>query len=122
MAITPQQLFNVRVPKGLEQNPERVKDFPLILQFNVSGEQGGTWTVDTLNTPATVHVGPREDAQCVIFIEDNALIELLETEPISRPPLVMRFILEGQVEVEGDVGQAMKLSKVFSVADAARED
>jgi len=118
MAITPQELFEVRVPKGLRENPDRVKEFPLILQFDVSGEGGGIWTVDTIGNPACVTVGARSDAQCVIQISSAALMELLASEPIGRPQLVMKYILDGDVEVEGDVGQAMKLSRVFSIADA----
>ena len=119
MSINPSELFDLRVPKGIAQNPDRVKEFPLILQFNITGEQGGTWTVDTLHEPAGCFKGGSEEAQCVITLSDENLIELLSAEPINRPGVVMRFILEGTLEVDGDVGQAMKLSRVFSVADAA---
>lgn len=116
--ITPSELFDVRVPRGLEANPERVKEFKLILQFNVSGDNGGTWTVDTIQEPARCYQGAGDNAQCVIQITASALMELLATEPIGRPQVVMKFILDGDIEVEGDVTQAMKLSRVFSIADA----
>lgn len=121
MSIKPQDLFEVRVPRGLKENPERVKEFPLILQFDVTGDDGGQWTVDTIGEPPNVTKGPRSDAQCVIQISSSALMELLASDPIGRPQLVMKFILDGDVEVEGDVTQAMKLSRVFSVADAGAE-
>lgn len=119
MSITPSELFDLRVPKGIAQNPDRVKDFPLILQFNITGDLGGTWTVDTLTQPPQCARGGNEQAQCVITMSDENLMELLAAEPIGRPQVVMKFILEGTLEVDGDVGQAMKLSRVFSVADAA---
>ena len=121
MAITPQELFDQRVPAGLAANPDRVKEMPLILQFTVSGPLGGNWTVDTVNEPASCKPGIREDAACTILISDEALMELIKADPLGRPPLVMKHVIEGTIEIEGDVSQAMKLSKVFSIADTQQE-
>jgi hypothetical protein len=118
MPITPRELFDERVPKGLAANPERVRETPLILQFTVTGSEGGHWTVDTINEPASCTPGIREDAPCHITMSDEALIELLQTDAIGRPQVVMKHVIEGTIEVEGDVTQAMKLSKVFTIADA----
>jgi hypothetical protein len=118
MAITPRELFNERIPAGLRNNPEKNRENPLLLQFNVSGPEGGSWTVDTLSDPPTCNPGVRSDAQCTINISDKALTELASSDPSLRGPLVMKLIVEGTIDIEGDMTQAMKLGRVFSAGDA----
>lgn len=119
MSTTPQELFNQRVPKGLTEDPQRARDLALIIQFNVTGSEGGCWTVDTVADPPNCTPGTREDVQCTISISHDALVELIESDHVARPQVFMKHILEGTVEVEGDATQAMKLSKIFAIGDQA---
>ncbi len=117
MAITPRELFEERIPRGLAAHQERARELKLLLQFNVTGAEGGSWTVDTLSDPPSCTPGIREDAQCVIEITDEALMGLASAQSASRGGLVMKYIVEGAIYVEGDAPQAMKLGQVFAVSE-----
>lgn len=119
MSTTPQELFNQRVPRGLADDPQRARDLALIIQFNVTGTDGGCWTVDTVADPPSCTPGTRDDVQCTILITHEALVELIDAESAARPQIFMKHVLEGTVEVEGDATQAMKLSKVFAIGEPA---
>ncbi len=115
MAVTPSELFDQRVPRGLADQPERAAELALVIQFNVSGEGGGHWTVDTTADPPSCLPGIREDVKCTIDVSVEALQEMIEADPASRPQVFMKNLLEGGIEVEGDATQAMKLSEIFAI-------
>ncbi len=120
MELTPKELFETRIPRGLKDHPDIAQKHPVVLQFDILGEDGGTWTVDTKVQPATCAQGPREDADCRIELTSASLLELIQTPPSGRASAVMRFILEGTIDMDGDVAKAMKLSQIFALADARR--
>lgn len=117
MDITPKNLFDERIPNGMKQFPDRVKNIQTILQFNILGDSGGTWVVNTISDPPFCSSGSSETAQCFITMPDTVFLEILAAEPIGRPQIVMKYIVEGTLEIDGDVTQAMKLSKIFQVGD-----
>jgi len=121
MKTTPRELFNERVPNGLKEKPELAQEMGLLIQFNISGDQGGEWTVDTIADPPTCLPGNREDVQCTITLTDEALIELIAADRIARPNVFMKHVMEGTAEIDGDALQAMKLSKVFAISETEDE-
>ncbi len=115
MAVTPTELFDQRVPRGLAEQPERAAQLGLVIQFNVKGEGGGHWTVDTTTDPPSCKPGVREDVKCTIDVTTEALAEMIEADAAARPQIFMKYLLEGDIEVDGDATQAMKLSEVFAI-------
>ena len=45
--------FDEKVPAVLKTSPEKVKDVAAVYLFKITGDDGGTWTVDLVSSPPT---------------------------------------------------------------------
>jgi putative sterol carrier protein len=77
-----------------------------VYQFNVTGEQGGTWTVDC--TVPEAKAGAATDPGCTITISDRDFIDLVQ----GRLNGQLAF-MSGKLKVGGNVALAMKLQQVL---------
>ena len=103
-------LFDELVPAALAKHPERAKEVNAIYGFNVTGDGGGTWTVDLVNEPPTCVPGDSDKAQCKIEIAHEDFLQML-----GNPQLGMQLYFQGKLKVTGDPMLATKLQKLFSM-------
>lgn len=103
--MTPKDLFETQIA-GRISSDDSLKDFDAVYQFNVSGDEGGNWTVNLRE--GKVSQGQDAAADCTIGIADGDLIDLVNGEA-SGPQLFMG----GKIAIEGDMGLAMKLQSVL---------
>ena len=52
-----QELFNTQVPGALAAHPDKAKEIGAIYLFKITGDDGGTWTVDLASSPPTCTPG-----------------------------------------------------------------
>ena len=52
-----QELFNVQVPEALSKFPDKAREIGAVYLFKITGDGGGTWTVDLTANPPVVHPG-----------------------------------------------------------------
>jgi len=104
--------FFTRINEAATKDPERATAIDCCYQFNVSGDGGGTYT---LNLKPGVTSGflsnePSADANCVISVAaaDWAAIVAGEMD-------AMTAFMSGKVKVDGDLSQAMKLPKLMKL-------
>ena len=105
-----QQLFDVEVPKALQEHPDKAKAVNAIYCFKISGDGGGEWTVDLTSDPPTSTRGDSGKAQCTIEVAHEDFKAML-----GNPQVGMQLYFQGKLKVTGDPMLATKLQKLFSM-------
>src|SRR5438067_13128055 len=63
---TPKQFFEEKIAKKLQDKPETSKAVNSIYEFNITGDNGGVWTVDLTKEPGVVTPGSQGNAKCTV--------------------------------------------------------
>ncbi len=106
-----QELFDKQVPAALAAHPDKAKEIGAIYLFKITGDDGGTWTVDLASTPPTCTTGEKGTPQCTIEVAHADFKSML-----ANPALGMQLYFQGKLRVTGDPMLATKLQKLFSLA------
>jgi putative sterol carrier protein len=109
-----QELFDVMVPSGLKQFPDKAREVNAIYGFKISGEGGGEWTVDLTANPPTCDKGDTGKSQCMIEVAHDDFKTML-----ADPNAGMQLYFQGKLRVSGDPMLAMKLQQFFEIARPA---
>ncbi len=102
--LTAQKIFNEELPANLEKNPEDAKATDAIYVFNVTGDEGGTWTLNFKKDDDFVSEGDSDDAECTVTISDSDFVDLWTGNANAAQMFMMN-----KISVEGNMGLAMKL-------------
>jgi len=103
--LTSKEIFSDILPGKLEENDD-IEDIDAIYQFDVSGDDGGTWTIDFTKDEDFVSDGAHDDADCTIEVSDSDFVGMWNGA-LSGQQLFMM----GKISVDGDMGLALKLQK-----------
>ena len=106
MSLTPTQIFEEKIKGRLLSFPE--KNINATYQFNVTGEQGGNWTVALRDEQNSVQKGSCEAPNCEITIADADLVKLVEGT--LNPQMAF---MTGKLKVRGDIGLALRLGTIL---------
>jgi len=112
MPTSVKAFFDQKVPDVLKTTPEKAKDVAAVYLFNISGPDGGTWTVDLLGTPPTCQPGARGTPQCTIEATDADFRSMID----GGMQAAMQLFFSGKLKVTGDANLATKLSKLLQMA------
>jgi hypothetical protein len=112
--MTAKDIFDVKVPEGLKKYPEKAKEIGAIYCFKVTGDKGGTWTVDLAGDPPTCVQGESGNAQCTVEVSDEDFEAML-----SNPQLGMQLYFQGKLKVAGDPMLATRLQQLFQLGQSA---
>ena len=101
--MQPAEIF-AQMTQRVAAKPGLVDEVGAIFQFDVTGDEGGSWVVDLKNSPGSVANGTHDEADCVITVaqQDFAGIMTGEVDP------QMAFMM-GRVKVAGNFMLATKL-------------
>jgi len=89
-------------------NPERAAGIDAVVQFFVSGEQGGEWFAVIRNQQLSVSQGNVPNPKLTLKANSKDIIHMFNGK--LSP---MRAYMLGKVQVQGDMGFAMRLAEVF---------
>ncbi len=106
-----QELFNTNVPQSLAKNPDKAREIGAVFLFKITGDGGGTWTVDLVSAPPTCTPGDKGNAQCTIEVDHADFKNML-----ANPALGMQLYFQGKLKVTGDPMLATKLQKLFALS------
>lgn len=102
-----------KINAALTANPSAAGTLNAVFQFDITGDNGGTWVIDA--RPETkdnfVTTGPSADAQCTITMKDSDWVGL--TTGTLNP---MNAFMMGKIKISGDMGLAMKLQSLLKLA------
>lgn len=107
MPSDPKQFFE-KLEQRIASRPELVDQIGGVYQFDLAGDDGGSWIVDLKTPPGSVATGPGETADCVISVDADDFCRIMDGE---LDPM-MAFMM-GKVRVAGNVGMATKLSALM---------
>jgi hypothetical protein len=108
-----QELFNEQIPAALNKHPDKAKEVNAIYCFKITGDGGGTWTVDLTADPPTCAAEESASAQCTIEVSHDDFKTML-----GDPQAGMQLYFQGKLKVTGDPMLATKLQQFFDLAAA----
>lgn len=100
----PSEWFDRVLPETVRDFPEKVAGFAGTLLFNITGDNGGVWTVHIEEGQVDVQTGDGREAQFTVKMKDKNFVRMMNGE-ISGPNAFM----SGKLKFRGDVTKAMKL-------------
>jgi F420-dependent oxidoreductase-like protein len=103
---TPAAIF-ARMAQRVAATPDLAGKIGASFQFNLTGEQGGSWVVN-LNNAAEVRSGSIDNADCTITMRDADFIALATGQ--LNP---MAAFSSGKLKLQGNPMTAMKLQGLF---------
>jgi hypothetical protein len=112
MASSVKAFFDQKIPAVLAASPEKAKDVAAIYRFDISGADGGTWTVDLVANPPTCLPGAQGSPQCTIACSDDDFRSMLD----GGMQAAMNLFFSGKLKVSGDPALATRLSKLLQMA------
>ena len=102
------QVFEVQIPARLVAKPDLIAKINAVYQFNISGAEGGTWSVDCTQPGGAVVPGPAATPRCTVSMVDVDFLKLVSGKLNAQ----MAF-MTGKIKIQGDMGLAMKLQQLL---------
>lgn len=104
---TPADIF-AKTPGNLI--PEKAGDMNAAVAFDLSGDEGGQWTVKIADGSCTVEDGLAEGADATISMEGGDYVDMMTGK--LNP---MMAFMGGKVKVSGDLNTVMKFQTMFKI-------
>lgn len=104
------QMFGEKLPKWLADSPDKARALNAVFLFNITGDGGGTWTVDLKSDPPSCKEGDGGGAECTIEVANEDFTAMLK-----EPQLGMQLYFQGKLKVTGDPMLATKLQQLFAL-------
>ncbi len=100
---TAKEIFNETLPEKLEGN-DKIQSINSIYQFNITGDDGGSWSIDFNKDSDYVSEGEADDPDVTIEMKDSDFVDMWS----GKLPGPQAFMM-GKIKIQGDMGLAMKL-------------
>ncbi len=101
--------FFTKKGEQLAANPDALKGINATYQFNLSGDDGGEWTIALTDDNSEVRSGPCDDAQCTISMSAADFMAMIGGS--LNPNLAF---MTGKLKVTGEIGLALKLQSILN--------
>ena len=106
---TPQDIFETEIPAALKVNPKVVKELNAIIHFNLTGKNGGVWTLDATVTPAVVIASAIGKPNLTMTVNADDFVKIRQKK--ANPQMLT---MQGKLKMTPlDIGLAIKLAKVL---------
>ncbi|NJN54322.1 MAG: SCP2 sterol-binding domain-containing protein [Anaerolineae bacterium] len=102
---TPAEILT-QMPANVD--PSKIAGMNATIVFDLSGDNGGQWTVNIADGAATVTEGADPTAAATIKMADTDYVAMMNG---SLNP--MMAFMSGKIKVEGDLNTVMKLQSIM---------
>ncbi len=106
--MTPKSILGELLPQRLADNPERVEGVLAVYLFDISGDDGGKWTMTCDGKSATIVEGEEGEVQCTISMDSGDFVEMIQGE--LNPQMAF---MTSKLRVAGDIGLAIKIQAII---------
>ncbi len=107
--MTAKDILETEIPGVLKQKPELAKDINSVIHFNVTGDNGGTWTLDLTKADNWVSKGAEGTPKMTITVSDEDFVKIRAKQ--LNPQMAA---MQGKLKFKPmDMGLAMKLAKLL---------
>ncbi len=107
MASNPSEFFKTKAEQ-LQEGGGALDGINAIYQFNLSGDDGGSWVIDLASDAKGVREGEEDTAQCVISMTAPDFMSMIQGS--LNPQMAF---MTGKLRVKGDMGLALKLQSIL---------
>lgn len=108
MVSSVKEMFERQLPERLAGKPDVVAKINAVYQFNVSGPDGGAWSVDCTAPGGKITPGVSPVARCTVTTTDQDLLKIVNGQ--LNPQMAF---MSGKLRIQGDLGLAMKLQSIL---------
>lgn len=99
--------FEKNLPEKINGDPEAAKNIGAVFLFKITGDEGGTWTVNCKDDPG-VYEGEKGEPDCTLELTEE------DWKAISdNPSSAMQLYFQGKLKVSGDAMKATKLQQLL---------
>ena len=107
---TAKSILEEEIPAVLKAKPELAKDINAVIHFNITGDKGGTWTVDLTKPDNWVSSGANGTAKMTITCSDADFVKIRQKQLNAQ-----MAAMQGKLKFKPmDMGLAMKLGKLLA--------
>jgi putative sterol carrier protein len=108
--MTAKDILETEIPGALKQKPELAKEINSIIHFNITGDGGGTWTLDLTKAEDWVSEGANGEPKMTITVSNDDFVKIRQKQ--LNPQMAA---MQGKLKFKPmDMGLAMKLAKLLS--------
>lgn len=108
--MTAKSILETEIPTLLQAKPELAKEINAIVHFNVTGDQGGQWTLDLTKPSGWVSSGLQGEPKMTVTVSDQDFVKIRQKQLNAQ-----MAAMQGKLKFKPmDMGLAMKLGKLLS--------
>jgi len=109
MAVTqPREWFETELPAAVQADPKKIEGFTGTLLFNITGDQGGTWTLDIRDQKLEVKAEAVPNPDITVTMKDTDFVNFVNKKLSGQ----MAF-MTGKLKVKGNMQLALKLRNLL---------
>jgi putative sterol carrier protein len=104
-----QDIIEKDIPDVLKQKPELAKDINSVIHFNITGDNGGTWTLDCTKSDNWVTKGAEGSPKMTVTVSNDDFVKIRAKQLNAQ-----MAAMQGKLKFKPmDMGLAMKLAKLL---------
>jgi putative sterol carrier protein len=102
-------IFDTEIPNRIKAKPELAKDINAVVHFNITGDGGGTWTLDATKAADWITPGANGEAKMVITATAGDFEKI-----VGKQMNAQMAAMSGKLKFKPmDMNIAMKLGKLI---------
>lgn len=106
--MKPKEIIEVEIAKKLKTEPQKAAAVNAVIEIEVTGGDGGVWTIDCTKPGGAVSAGSCGSAKLTVTIGDADFVALY-----NKTLSPQGAFLSGKVKVKGDMSLALKLGNIL---------